>query len=84
MRSITVRLPEDVEKQLTLVAEGTDRSLSYVTVQALREFLAREAAFVADVKEGLAAAERGEFVSDEEVAATFEKYRRAASAGESA
>jgi hypothetical protein len=41
------------------------------------EHMRREAAFIAGVKRGLAAAERGEFATDEEVDAVFAKYSRA-------
>jgi predicted transcriptional regulator len=55
------------------MSEGVQRN-TYVTLQALKEYLRREAAFIAGVKEGLAAAERGEFATDEEMEELFEEF----------
>lgn len=73
MSSFTVRLDDDLTAQLERMADSMDRSKSYLTAQALREFLAREAWFVADVEEGLRQAERGEFVPEAEMEATWER-----------
>lgn len=72
--TFTVRVPPELVDRLNLITETTDRSKAYVGVQALREYITREADFIESVKEGLAEAERGEFASDEQVAATFAKY----------
>ena len=80
MKSITVRLPDKVGANLELVASGLDRSKSYVAVQAIQEFVAREAAFIAAVQEGIAAAERGDFATDEEVEAVFAEFANIATA----
>jgi predicted transcriptional regulator len=70
-----VRIPDEVGADLEAVAEATDRSKAYLAAQAIKEYLRREAAFIASVKKGLAQAERGEFASAEEVEAVFAKYR---------
>jgi predicted transcriptional regulator len=74
MGSYTVRLDDELTDQLEAMAAGMDRSKAYLTAQAVREFVAREAWFIADVKKGLDQAERGEFVPEEEMEALFEKF----------
>ncbi len=71
MSAFTVRLPDDVSKKLDALAAKLDRSRSYVAVQAIEDFVAREAWQLADIEAGLREAERGDFASDAEVAATI-------------
>lgn len=75
MMLLTVRIPDEVGASLESLAEATDRSKSYVAAKAIEDHVLREMQFAARVKEGLAAADRGEFATDEEVAAVFDKYR---------
>lgn len=72
--SFTTQVPPDLVESLKLVTETTGRSQAYIGEQALREYLLREADFISSVKEGLAAAERGEFATDEEMEAVFEEF----------
>jgi RHH-type transcriptional regulator, rel operon repressor / antitoxin RelB len=74
MSSFTVRLDDELTDQLEAMATGMDRSKSYLTALALREFVAREAWFIADVQKGLEQAQRGEFVPEEEMEALFEEF----------
>ena len=76
MPAFTVRLPDDVSKKLDALAAKLDRSRSYVAVQAIEDFVAREAWQLADIEAGLREAERGDFASDVEVAATIAKYTK--------
>lgn len=62
-----------MRKQLEHLAEATGRSKSFLTSQALEDYLKREAWQVAAIKKGVAAAERGEFASDDEVVKRFAK-----------
>lgn len=73
MSSFTVRLDDELSEQLEALAAGMDRSKSYLAAQALREFMAREAWFIADVKKGLEQAARGEFVPEAEMEAVFDR-----------
>lgn len=75
MTSLTVHIPDDVAAQLASTAESLDRSKSYVAAQAIKEFVEREAWFRAEMQAGLDEANRGEFASDEEVRAAFDKFR---------
>lgn len=53
---------------------ATGQSKSALTAAALRDYLAAEAAEIQDTLDGLAEAERGEFASEEEVAAVFSRF----------
>jgi predicted transcriptional regulator len=76
MSAFTVRLPDDVAKKLDKLAEKLDRSRSYVAARAISDFVTREAWQLADIEAGLREAERGEFVSDAEVAATIARFTK--------
>lgn len=76
MSAFTVRLPDDVTKKLDKLAEKLDRSRSYVAAQAISDFVTREAWQLADIEAGLREAERGEFASDAEVAATIARFTK--------
>ena len=76
MSAFTVRLPDDVAKKLDELAEKLDRSRSYVAAQAISDFVTREAWQLADLEAGLRDAERGNFASDAEVAATIARFTK--------
>ncbi|TSA02763.1 MAG: ribbon-helix-helix protein, CopG family [Nitrospiraceae bacterium] len=71
--TISIRVPAAMREQLEHLAEATGRSKSFLTSQALEDYLKREAWQVAAIKKGVAAAERGEFAGDDEVAKRFAK-----------
>ena len=70
----TVRLPVKLQEKLDHLAESMDRPRSWVVSQAMANYIQEHEAFIAAVKEGIDAAERGEFATDEEVDAIFKKY----------
>jgi predicted transcriptional regulator len=76
MSAFTVRLPDEVTEKLDALAAKLDRSRSYVAAQAIGDFVAREEWQLADIEAGLREADRGEFATDAEVAATIAKYTR--------
>ena len=76
MSAFTVRLPDDVADKLDALAAKLDRSRSYVAAQAIGDFVAREEWQLADIEAGLREADRGDFATDAEVAATIAKYTR--------
>lgn len=76
MSAFTVRLPDDVTKKLDALASKLDRSRSYVAAQAIGDFVEREAWQLDDIEAGLREAERGEFATDSEVAATIARYTK--------
>ena len=74
MAAFTIRLSDDATKKLDALAARLDRSRSYVAVQAIEEFIAREAWSLAEIEAGLAEAERGEFASEADIDAVIRKY----------
>lgn len=75
---LTLTLDETLAAKLDEIAAKTDRSRERVAQDLLGAFVDVEAHHVNAIKEGLAAAERGEFASDEEVAAIVDRYAGAA------
>ena len=69
--TISIRVPPSMRKQLEHLAEATGRSKSFLTSQALEDYLKRESWQVAAIQKGVAAAERGEFAREEEVVKRF-------------
>ena len=74
MVSMSMRLPDELATRLEALAEATGRTKSFLAVQAIQDFVAREAWQVAEIKKGLAEADAGDFASDEENAALDAKW----------
>ena len=66
-------LKPEMEAKLIQLAERTHRSKDEALEEALNQALAYNVWFEEKVKEGLAAVERGELVSDEDVLAWIER-----------
>ena len=73
-KPLNVRLPFDIATELEALTKATGRTKSFLTVEALREYLQVQAWQVQDIKDGLAEANRGEFATEDEVATFFAKY----------
>lgn len=73
MSSFTVRLDDKLMGDLETLAVGMDRSKSYITAQALREYLAREAWFIADVQRGLDDVAAGRIVPEDDMEAFLDE-----------
>ncbi len=73
-RTINVRLPVSVYDQLEDLAKSTARTKSFVTVEALSNYLAAQSWQVKEIKAGLADADLGDFATDDQVNAFFAKY----------
>jgi predicted transcriptional regulator len=72
----TVRVSSELQDRLDAIAEAIDRPRSWVVNGALGAFVASETWQIEEIKRGLAEADAGEFVTDAEVEATFEKWQR--------
>ncbi len=75
---ISVRLPAELKDQMETYAQLTGRSKSHVAMEALGEYLAWRIPQIEDLKDAVAAADRGEFATPDEVR---EALARFASAG---
>ena len=77
MSITSVRLNEDIEKPLDVLAKKLDRSKSYLINQAVREFVARQS--VEDGRweetlEAIESANRGELIDEAEVNAWLNSW----------
>jgi len=70
---VTVRVKPDVAARLEKLAESMDRSKSYLAAEAIEEYLDIHEWQVHAINEGIAAADRGETISFEEVKKQWEK-----------
>lgn len=76
MATMSLRLPDDIEGSLAQLAKATGRSKSFLAVDALREYLAREAWQIAEIQQALAEADAGYFATTDEVAAVRNKWAK--------
>ncbi|KAA5844252.1 ribbon-helix-helix protein, CopG family [Pseudomonas chlororaphis] len=61
MSVMSLRLPDDVANSLAHLAKATGRSKSFLAVDALKEYLAREAWQIDEIQKALTEAEAGDF-----------------------
>lgn len=73
---LTVRVSPELQGRLDAIADAVDRPRSWVINRALEAFVETEARQIEEIKRGLAEADAGEFATDAQVEATFEKWRR--------
>jgi predicted transcriptional regulator len=74
MSATTLEIRSDLKLQLDHLAEESHRSESDLANEALSLYLAQQRRITARIQEGLAQAQRGEFVTDEEMKAFFARY----------
>lgn len=72
--AFTVRLDEAVLRDLDRLAEKTDRSRNWLVSQAVQEYASVNAWQLERIEEGIAAADRGDFASEAEVARVKAKF----------
>lgn len=74
MNTATLEINPDLKIQLDHLAEESHRSESDLANEAVALYLAQQRHISARIQEGLAQAQRGEFVTDEEMEAFFARY----------
>lgn len=72
--SLTITLDEATLSALDDLAVRTESTRDALVHEALGNFLELQAWQMRKIEEGIAAADRGDFASDEEVARVFAKY----------
>lgn len=72
--STSFRVSKDKIKRIDAIATSMGRSRNWLLNKALDDILDHQAWFVAEVQKGIAAADKGEFASPENVTAIFNKY----------
>ena len=73
--SVTFRLDAEKRAELDAVAEALDRDRSYVLNEAVGAYLEVHRWQIAHVREGIRQADAGEFASDDEVTAAFDRWK---------
>lgn len=73
--AFTVRLDDTTLEALDKLAEKAERSRSWLVTRAIEDFVALNAWQIGKIEEGIAAADRGEFASDDELDKLEAKYR---------
>lgn len=72
--TITIRVPLSLRDQIDALAQAMGRNRQFVGLEALRRYVAVESWQVAQILEGIHAADAGDFATDEEMDAVFNKY----------
>jgi RHH-type transcriptional regulator, rel operon repressor / antitoxin RelB len=75
-KPLNVRLPLDLAGQLDALTKATGKTKSFLTIEALREYLEVQAWQVQDIQDALVEADQGKFASEKEVTQFFAKYER--------
>jgi predicted transcriptional regulator len=75
--NVTFRLDSEKRAALDAIAASTDRNLSYVLNEAIALYLEIYQWHLAEIRQSLVEADAGDFASDAEVEALFEKLTHA-------
>lgn len=75
----TLTIREDLAKRLETLAKTIHKSKSSLATEAIEEFLTVQEWHIQAIKEGIAAADKGDIVSHEEAVAELKKWGRSAS-----
>ena len=71
---LTLRVDTQLKKKLDRLSSAMNRSRSFVAAEAIREYVALNDWQIAEIKKGIAEADRGEFASDADVERTVRKW----------
>jgi predicted transcriptional regulator len=74
--TISFRIDTRLKEALDAVADGMDRDRSYVLNEAVAAYLDAQSWQIAHINEGLRQANAGEFATDDEIAAAFDRWRK--------
>ncbi len=75
-QTISFRIPKSKKTELDAIAASMDRDRSYVLNQAVAEYIELHRRQTERIKEGVAAAEAGDFATEDDLAAARAKWRR--------
>ena len=74
--TLSLRVPKETIEQLGQLAEATGRSRNFIAVQAMQDFIAREAWQVAEIRRAMEEADAGGFVPDAGMQAFWDRWTR--------
>jgi len=75
MSTMSFRLPDELADTLENLAKATGRTKSFLALDALKEYLARESWQIADLQRAVEEADAGDFATDTEVASVMRKWK---------
>jgi predicted transcriptional regulator len=73
---VTLRLQPSLKKELDKLARSTRRSRSFLAADAIREYLRVNRWQIEHIGQAVAAANRGEFATDQKVEGMFKRLTR--------
>jgi RHH-type transcriptional regulator, rel operon repressor / antitoxin RelB len=73
-RTINVRVPEGLYNQIEELAKATARTKSFLTSDALTNYVQSESWQILDIHKGIKEADAGEFATDKQVNTVFSRY----------
>jgi predicted transcriptional regulator len=74
MSALTVKLDANTFGALDRLAQKTDRPRDWLVAKAIEDYVALNAWQIDKIEQGIAAADRGDFASDEELMRIREKF----------
>lgn len=74
MLSITVQLSDELQKSISKLSASSGMSLEAIAQDALAQYVDWRSEQMRDLQLGIAAADRGDFVSENEVKALFARH----------
>ena len=75
---LTLRLDSKLKKQLDKLSKATSRTKSFLASEAIREYVTLNEWQIAEIRKGLAEADRGDFASDKDVEKVVKKWTQRA------
>ena len=72
--TMTIRLEPALKRRLEQLAESTQRSRSFLAVQAIREFVELNEGQIQEIRSAIAEADRDDFASEELVKEVLGKW----------
>ena len=72
--TMTIRLDHKLKQQLDQLAKATNRSKSFLAVEALRDFVDNNQWQIQEITDALKEADDGDFASEAEVNKVFSKW----------
>jgi len=71
---LTLRLDPKLKKQLDRLSRSMSRSRSFVAAEVIREYVSLNDWQIAEIKKGIAEADRGDSANDKELERTVKKW----------
>lgn len=72
--TMTIRLESELKSKLDELSQATQRSMSFLAAEAIREFIELNEWQIKEIQSALKEADNEEFASDEAVKNTFAKW----------